>query len=64
MKDEDEMYTIPAAAQAIGVSVETLYKAIQRGTLTSQTKYGRKVVTPQALNAWNRTRRMGRPPKK
>lgn len=63
-QNEDDMMTIPDAAQKLGVSVEALYKAIKRGKLTAQTKYGRKVISRTALDTWNKSRKMGRPPKK
>lgn len=63
-QNEDDMMTIPDAAHALNLSVEALYMAIRRGKLTAQTKYGRKVVSRAALDTWNKSRKMGRPPKK
>ena len=52
MKEDEMLLTIPEAAKAANVTRDTIYKAIRRGRLSFETKYGKKLIARHALEAW------------
>lgn len=52
MKEDDMLLTIPEAAKVADVTRDTIYKAIRRGRLPFEKKYGKKLIPRPALEAW------------